>query len=200
MSLRSDTSELILSALRAFAPEAVKSDLNFFGSRSFVSSAVPLKFGLDNSEDIVYNIVNKVTVGGAPLFSDGSTESGFLNFAVTDDALLKLSERACLLPAVPLPQVFETGVNVPFIRARLYDAAYTSRVSDGFICKDERLALWHVLMADTDGSRAKTLAELSALLDKHRLMRAMPFRGGVIGKKSAPVMAHTLGAWQKTPS
>lgn len=169
MSIRSMLTEAILPALRELCPGAGPEDILFFGPHADVSSPLPLKYGVDISEDMVYNFMNMVAFCGSPLFSHTRINGGYIDLTFSDEALNALAGLfEGVKPFLPR-EPFEHGRDPYSLSARLLWAA---EISCGFqVPRDPvyRRAFLFCLLADTESSRARALSLSEEALKKTRL-------------------------------
>lgn len=195
MSLRRTVAFALLDSIRRFEPRAGESDLSFFGDIADVSSAVPRKFGLDITPEIVYDIKTTTFFGGALLFSEVWERCGYLNFVFSSEALSIMAREALSSARFPsFPDVMEAGDNPRFVRAALTSAADQAR-EDGSIVPSgaaARRALTLCLMADTPERKRLAAKRAFAVLREHRLAKTDGNKNGVIPKQAALAMAAAL--------
>ena len=176
----------VLPVLDEYEPRITGKDLLFFGVKADISSPVPLKYGVDITEEIVYNIISSSKIEGQPLFERVWQEDGFWNFAVSSGALELLAREAALEAErlTPCPLIV-TGLTPEHIHARLLSVAQCSR--HGAVPSDSaaRRALWLALTANPDANRQLILRETGIALDR---ARRMPHTAG-IGAEAALAIA-----------
>lgn len=161
-----------VSLLRRFFDErACEKDVMLFGPNIGPSSPLPLKYGLDNIEDRIYNILNESGEIGSGLFDKVSSNGGYIEFAVSDNGMLRLMEGFRLEHPNDgeIAGSFEPGCNAGYIHAALLHTANTA--AGGFLIPrgfEARRALWFLMMANTGEQRSMALNACMKALEEHR--------------------------------
>lgn len=192
-TVREKLSDALLNGLAPFFPCLERSDLYYFGDYADVSVPIMQKYGLDITEEIVYNIKSSVMYEENKLFSDAREERGFLNIILSDDAISALMQSVTDNGLHSPSDRIEIGCCVSFIHARLLDAAFQDCNDTGipaFGCPARR-ALLQCILADSPESLNIALRNTDLAL---RIDRRSRFEGstGILDRAAALAMASAL--------
>ncbi|MCR5808447.1 MAG: hypothetical protein K6G56_02680 [Clostridiales bacterium] len=193
-SVKETVISAVLPALREVCPEAERNDLLFFGSRADICSPLPLKYGLDSLDGIVYNLENRVILFGRPVFSSVSVSGGFINMQVGEEALSAIVSEVSEGELPPPAEVIRIGAYPESLYAALLDIANEGAGSKGLPEPGgaARLALWHLLNADSPSSLSAALKETEAAIRAHRRAAVHAEGSERISGEAAKAMAVSL--------
>ena len=188
MRTRESASEEALRLLRLSWPKAGAEEILFFGRDEFCCSPLPKKYGIDKPDESIYNIAKEIEEHGSVLFSGVRFDRGYVNFDLSESGLIRLAEISMSEhPVMGSPEpVIELGCNAAYIHARLLHTANTAACN--FLlpsAKIARLAMWRLMMAESERQLSSALSAAQAALDEHR-------RSGILSAFSARIMASAL--------
>ena len=166
MTTRERIANALLPVLRGHVQGISGSDLDFFGGYADIASPVPRKYGVDLTDDIVYNIRVSSVFDSLPLLESVIQENGYWSFTVSSGVIEYLAAEAAsgIERLTPCPEM-DTGLDPRFLHARLLDAAERNVGDD---IPEARRALWLALTADPERNRSIILRAVADALDRSR--------------------------------
>gem|GEM_PF-2844599 len=151
---------------------ACETDVLLFGSQSPAASPLPLKYGVDKSQRLIYNILYESGDVNSSLFSRVRYDGGYIEFELDEAGFASLfyeCERRHPVVGVPAERLV-IGCNAPCIHARLLHAAACAEQTF-YLPRSPlaRRALWQCMMAGPPAQRSVALHTTAMALDEHRV-------------------------------